>query len=94
VDDDREMFAEVNALLAAIAKALDLDAEAAVKAIEANEISMGMDVDEEGHNFVAVSYRGKVSRIYQGAIKHAPVELEEVPEDEDACGHGGCGCGR
>ena len=78
--DNREMFAELNALLTAIAKALDLEPEAAARAIEAGEIAIKMEVDEDGHHFVGVSHGGKASRVYPGVIRHAP----EGPEEE-AC---------
>jgi len=92
MEDNREMFEEINALLASVAKALEMEPEDAVRAIEAGEIAMGMETDEEGRNYIGVAHRGKVSRIYQGAIKHAP-EAPEEKKTEDDCGHGGCGCG-
>jgi len=88
--DSREMFAELNALLTAIAKALDLEPEAAARAIEAGEIAIKMEVDEEGRHFVGVVHDGKTSRVYPGVIRHAP---EEPAAEEDDCGHQGCGCG-
>ena len=87
--DSREMFTELNALLTAIAKALDLEPEAAARAIEAGEIGIKMEVDEEGRHFVGVDYAGKTSRVYPGVIHHAA----EEPAEDDDCGHEGCGCG-
>ncbi len=88
-NDPREMFEEVNALLTSVAKALEMEPEEAVRAIEAGEIAMSMDVDEEGRHFVGVTHGGRQSRIYPGAIRHAP----EAAAEDDGCGHGGCGCG-
>ena len=86
MDDQREMFAELNALLAAIAKAFELQADDAVRAIEASQIALAMEEDDSGHKYVAATYQGRQVRIYEGAIKHA---AEEPAED---CGHEGCGC--
>jgi hypothetical protein len=91
MSENREMFEEVNALLAAVAKALDLNAEDCVRAIEAQEIAMALEVDDKGQNFVEAQYQGKTVRVYQGAIQYAPEEPEAAPEDD--CGHHGCGCG-
>lgn len=88
-NDNREMFEEVNALLVAVAKALELEPEDAVRAIEAGDIAMAMEVDEDGRHFIEVGYLGKISRVYPGAIHHAP----EAAAEEDECGHEGCGCG-
>lgn len=88
--ESREMFAELNALLTAIAKALELEPEAAARAIEAGEVAIKMEVDEEGRHFVGVTHGAKTSRVYPGVIRHEP----EAPEaEDDGCGHGGCGCG-
>ena len=89
--ENREMFAELNALLTAIAKALDLEPEAAAKAIEAGEIAISMEVDEEGRHFVGVTHAGKTSRVYPGVIRHEPEQPDE--QEDEGCGHGGCGCG-
>lgn len=91
-NENREMFAELNALLTAIAKALEIEPEAAARAIEAGEIAIKMEVDEEGRHFVGVTYRGKASRVYPGVIRHAPEEPEAA--NDEGCGTGGCGCGR
>ncbi len=94
--NDREMYAELNALLGAIGKALDLTSEQTVKAVEADEIAMEMKVDERGERFITVSFQGRSAQIYQGAIRYTPEADEDEDEDEDdeaGCGHGGCGCG-
>lgn len=68
--ESREMFAELNALLAAIAKALGLEPDAAARAIETGEIAISMEVDEDGRHCVGVCCDGKTSRVYPGVIRH------------------------
>ncbi len=93
--DEREYYAEVNALLGAVGKALDLTSDETVKALEAGDIAMEMQVDDLGQHFVAVTFQGRSAQIYQGAIRHAPEPTAEEDFDDGAgCGHGGCGCGR
>jgi hypothetical protein len=70
MSDNREMYAEVNALVGAIAKALDLTDEAAVKALEDRSLSLVFGEDEAGQRFVEASHEGRSARIYQGAIHH------------------------
>jgi hypothetical protein len=89
--ETREMYQEINALVGAVAKALEISEIEVITAIEQSRLTMEMAVDEEGRNYVAVACDGRAARIYQGAIFRAdqrPVE----PEDED-CGHSGCSCG-
>lgn len=94
--ESREMYAEVNALVGAMAKALDIAGEEVARAIEAGEIAVDMEVDERGERFIAVSYKGQSVRIYEGAIRYAaeppPAAMGEEPDD--GCADGGCGCGR
>jgi len=92
MSENREMFEEVNALLAAVAKALNLSADDCVRAIEGQEIAMALEFDEKGQHFVEAQYQGQTVRVYQGAIQYAPEEPETEPEPEDDCGHQGCGC--
>ena len=80
--DQREMYEEVNALLGAIATALEISGEEAARAIEANELAMSLDVDERGERYIATEYAGKSVRVYHGAIKYA-AEHEHGPD----CGH-------
>lgn len=70
--DQREMYAEVNALLGAIAKAFDITPEQAARAVEAGEITMGMAEDERGERYLDAAYAGRKARLYQGAIRYAP----------------------
>ena len=55
----REMYEEVNALVGSISKALEISEEETVKALEANQIAMGMEVDEEGRHYVGIAFREK-----------------------------------
>ena len=93
MDEQREMYEELNALVGSIAKALEISEEETVKALEANQIAIGMETDEEGRNYVGIAFRDKSARIYQGAIKHAPEAAETEAKAEEGCGGGGCSCG-
>lgn len=88
--ENREMFDEVNALIGAVAKALDTSEMEVVTAIEQGRLAMEMLVDEEGRNYLAVNCDGKAARVYQGAIFREGDHPESEPEDD--CG-GGCSCG-
>jgi hypothetical protein len=70
--DEREMYAEMNALLGAIGKAFELAPEQAARAVEAGEIVIEMQEDARGERFLAAQYQGRSAQIYQGAIRHAP----------------------
>lgn len=86
--ESREMYDEINALVGAVAKALDVSEIEVVTAIEQGRLGMEMATDEEGRNYIAVTCDDKAVRIYQGAIFR---EGDQAPEDEE-CG-GGCSCG-
>lgn len=66
------MYAELNALLGALAKAFDLEPEQVARAVEAGEIAIDMQEDARGERFLAAQYQGRSAQIYQGAIRHAP----------------------
>lgn len=93
MSEDREMYDEITALVGSIAKALEISEEETIKALEANQIAMGLEVDEEGRNYVGVAFRDRSARIYPGAIKHAPEAPVEQPKADEGCGGGGCSCG-
>lgn len=61
---------ELEALVAAIAKALDIPEADAAKAIEDGRVAIEMLSDGNGRNYVRVTQDGKSARIYQGAILH------------------------
>lgn len=86
---DREMYDEINALVGAVAKALDVSETEVVTAIEQGRLGMEMLTDGDGRNFLEVTSEGRTARIYQGAIFRVG---EQAPEPEDGCG-GGCSCG-
>jgi hypothetical protein len=70
--DEREMYAEMNALLAAIAKAFGIEAEQAARAVEAGEVVIDMQEDPLGERYLAARYQGRSAKIYQGAIRYEP----------------------
>ncbi|MBF0305829.1 MAG: hypothetical protein HQL41_09310 [Alphaproteobacteria bacterium] len=61
---------EMEALVASIAKALEMPDADAAKAIEDGRVALEMLSDENGRNYVRVTHQGKSARIYQGAILH------------------------
>ena len=67
--ENKEMYNEISALMGSIGKALNLSESDTIQAVERGEMSFEMAQDENGHNFVAVTYKGDTARIYQGAIK-------------------------
>lgn len=90
--ENREMFDEINALVGAVATALDVSEIEVVTAIEQGRLGMELQSDDEGRNFVAVTCDDKSVRIYQGAIFREGDRAPDTHED-DECG-GGCSCGK
>lgn len=88
--EDREMYSEINALIGAVAKALDVSEADTITAIEQGRLTMEMLTDERGANYLAVACDGKQARVYQGAV-YRQGDQPDAEEDED-CG-GGCSCG-
>lgn len=88
--ENREMYDEINALVGAVSKALEVSEIEVITAIEQGRLAMEMLTDERGENYVAVTCDGKSVRIYQGAIFRQGDQPEDAGED---CG-GGCSCGR
>lgn len=88
------MYDEINALIGAVAKALDTSEMEVVTAIEQGRLSMEMETDEQGRNYLAVACDGKSARVYQGAIFREGDRPEPAPQsvDDEDCG-GGCSCG-
>ncbi|HSV28024.1 MAG TPA: hypothetical protein VLL76_00655 [Candidatus Omnitrophota bacterium] len=88
--ENREMYDEINALIGAVSKALEVSETEVVTAIEQGRLGMEMLTDERGQNFISATLDGKNARIYQGAI----FRQDDKPEAEDdgGCG-GGCSCG-
>lgn len=91
--ENREMFNEINALVGTVAKALDTSEIEVITAIEQGRLGMEMLSDDDGQNYIAVSFDERVVRIYQGAIFRQG-DQPDAPEEDEGCGsHGGCGCG-
>lgn len=93
--ESREMFDEINALVGAVAKALDTSEIEVITAIEQGRLAMELMTDGEGRNFIAVDFDGRAVRVYPGAIFREGDAPEMAEEEEEGCGsgHGGCGCG-
>ena len=64
----REMFEEINALIGAVAKALDTSETEVVTAIEQGRLNMELLTDDEGSNYVQVECDGKSADIRQGVF--------------------------
>ena len=99
MSDQREMYEEINALLGALAKALDIPAEDVARGLEEGSIRLSMGIDERGEKFITALHNGAQVNLYNGAIQYAPEEAE-TPAPAPApvasgggCGGGGCGCG-
>ena len=88
--ENREMYDEINALVGTVAKALDTSEMEVVTAIEQGRLGMEMQTDDEGRNFLQVSFDDRNVRIYQGAIFR---EGDKPEAEVEECGGGGCSCG-
>jgi hypothetical protein len=69
--ETREMYGEIAALVASVAKALELSDADTIAAMERGEIGLDFGADENGNRFVAATHAGRTTKIYAGAIKHA-----------------------
>lgn len=94
--ESREMYDEINALIGAVAKALDTSEMEVITAIEQGRLGMEMKSDKDGRNFVEVQFDERNVRIYQGAIFREGDRPDGLIKPdaafEDDCG-GGCTCG-
>ena len=68
--DPREMYSEIAAMIGALAKTFAIDEGATAAALESGAMALEFGRDANGNRFVAATFDGKTSRIYQGAIKH------------------------
>jgi hypothetical protein len=93
--DEREMYDEINALIGAVAKALDISEIEVVTAIEQGRLAMELKTDDKGLNFVDVACDGRSAQIYHGAIfRQGDTPDDGAPDDGEGCGgSGGCSCG-
>ena len=92
--DEREMFDEINALIGAVAAALEIGEMEVVTAIEEGRLGLEMLTDEEGRNYIDAKCDGKNVRVYPGAIfrpgdkpKPGDAATDEPHEEGCACGH-------
>jgi hypothetical protein len=72
VRDHREMYKEIAALVAAMAKALGRPEGEIIEALDRNAVHLEFGRDSNGNRFVLATIEGKSARIYQGAIKQEP----------------------
>jgi hypothetical protein len=93
--ESREMYDEINALVGAVAKAFDTSEMEVITAIEQGRLGMEMQSDDEGRNFVQVTFDDRVARVYQGAIFREGDQPDDMvkPDLDGGCGGGGCSCG-
>ena len=68
--ENREMYAEIAALVAALAKSFAIKDEEAAQAVGSGAMALQFGQDANGNRFVTAAYQGKSNRVYQGAIKH------------------------
>ncbi len=74
--EQREMYNEIATLVGSIAKALSLSETETVAGIEAGDIVISLNQDDDGEKFVRIEYEGKKARLYKGAIYYEEVEQE------------------
>lgn len=79
--EGREHYEEINALVGAIAKALDIPDKEVAQEIESGAITLALDEDDNGNRFIKVQRGDKVAQVFQGAIRHAS-DGEPGPEPE------------
>jgi hypothetical protein len=93
--DEREMYDEINALIGAVAKALEVSEMEVVTAIEQGRLGLEMKIDAEGRNYVEATCDGKTAHVYQGAIFRPDDHGPGDPGEDSDCGDdsGGCSCG-
>jgi hypothetical protein len=70
--ENREMYGQIAALVAAVGKAFAKPESDVIAALEKNAIGLEFGSDENGNRFVLATFEGKTARIYQGAIKQEP----------------------
>lgn len=91
--ENREMYDEINALVGAVAKALDTSEVEVITAIEQGRLGMEMLTDDKGQNFIAVSFDDRNVRVYPGAIYREGDQPNGLLAEDEECGGGGCSCG-
>ena len=66
--DPRDHYDEIAALIAAVAKALEMEDGAVVAAIEEGRLTMEMGVDATGTHVLDVACDGRTARVAAGAV--------------------------
>lgn len=69
--ENREMYSEIAALVAALAKSFGIKDEQAAEAVESGAMALQFGQDANGNRFVTAQYQGQNNRVYQGAIKRS-----------------------
>jgi len=69
--ENREMYAEIAALVGAVAKAFAIPEAEATAALENGTVTLDFGRDANGNRYVAATRSGQTVRLYQGAIKHS-----------------------
>jgi hypothetical protein len=70
--ENREMYKEIAALVAALAKAFETPEAEIISALDRNEITLDFARDANGNRFVMAAFGERSARVYQGAIKQEP----------------------
>ena len=65
----REMYAEIAALIGALAKTFAMKDADVAAALESGAMALDFAQDSNGNRFVAATHAGTTARVYQGAIK-------------------------
>lgn len=96
--ENRELFSEINALVASIAKAHGIDDKQASAELESGALVLSMERDENDEHYISAVRQGAEARIYQGVILYAPgvtppSSPDDTPAKDEQCGSGeSCGC--
>lgn len=70
--ENREMYKEIAALIAAIGKAFARPEGDVIALLDQQAVSLEFSRDANGNRFVLATLEGRTARIYQGAIKQEP----------------------
>lgn len=79
MNDLRQSYDEISALVASVAKALDMNDADVVFAIEQGQLGMEMCTDAEGKNYLLVTHENRIAHVYPGAV-FRPVDSSSVPD--------------
>jgi len=83
--EQREMYHEISTLLGHLAAALEMSAERVAHLLEAGDLDLRMDTDEEGRPFIEAAHGAApnrvVARVYRDTVFRAR-ETPASPPDE------------